>query len=463
MNKLSVAIASILVLSACESLPTKSSPKGTSTSTHASGGTSGASSAPGSSGSSVSTGASTTVAGGGNTSTDTSVQTTASTVNCAAGFVLYGSQCIAQTQSCGVANGTGTQSFANGTYGACAAVSCNSGYSLYNGQCYAQTKACTVPNGAGLQTFANGAYGACAITACNSGYKLSGGACVSVASLALFKGAVDLGNGHADLLFQETNGDVDAWVGNGGYDYGDKRSLTFGGIALSVWNPAGTTRFLGSFDLGNGHPDLLFQEASGDIYAWIGIGGYDFGDKRALTFGGHPLSFWNPAGTSKFIGAFDLGNGHADLLFQEANGDIEAWIGNGGYDFGVYTALTFGGKKLSYWNPAATSRFVGAFDLGNGHADLLFQEANGDIEAWIGNGGYDFGVYTALTFGGQKLSYGNPAATSRFVGAANLGNGHPDLLFQEANGDVEAWLGNGGYDFGVYTALTFGGRKLSGW
>lgn len=74
------------------------------------------------------------------------MQTTASTVNCAAGFVLYGSQCIAQTQSCGVANGTGTQSFANGTYGACAAVSCNSGYSLYNGQCYAQTKACTVPN-----------------------------------------------------------------------------------------------------------------------------------------------------------------------------------------------------------------------------------------------------------------------------------------------------------------------------
>jgi hypothetical protein len=383
--------------------------------------------------------------------------------SCDTGFVWYLGTCYAATQSCSVGNGGGTESFSQGAYGACSATSCNSGFTLYSGGCFASTQSCSVANGTGTQSFANGSYGACAAASCNAGYALRSGACVASAASDRFLGAVDLGNGHKDLLFQDPNGDLEAWIGIGGYDFGVKVPLTFGGRMLSSWNPAGTSRFVGAYDLGNGHADLLFQEANGDIEAWIGNGGYDFGVYQALTFGGRKLSAWNPAATSRFVGAYDLGNGHADLLFQEANGDIEAWMGNGGYDFGVYQALTFGGRKLSAWNPAATSRFVGAYDLGNGHADLLFQEANGDIEAWVGNGGADFGVYQALTFGGRKLSAWNPAATSRFVGAADLGNGHSDLLFQEGNGDLDTWIGGGGFDFGVHANLTFGGLPLSRW
>lgn len=285
----------------------------------------------------------------------------------------------------------------------------------------------------------------------------------SAASRTVFIGAVNLGNGKMDLLFQETNGDISAWVGNGGYDFGDFRKLTFGGRTMSSWNPAATTRFVGAADLGNGKMDLLFQEGNGDLKAWIGNGGYDFGDVRNLTFGGRAMSYWNPAATSKFIAAVDLGNGKMDLLFQEANGDLKAWIGNGGYDFGDVRNLTFGGRMMSYWNPAATSKFIGAADLGNGKMDLLFQEANGDLKAWVGNGGYDFGDIRQLTFGGRALSYWNPAGTTRFIAAVDLGNGKMDLLFQESNEDLKTWIGNGGFDFGDVRNLTFGGKVLSAW
>lgn len=99
------------------------------------------------------------------------------------------------TTSCTAGNGSGTKTCnATGSaYGSCNLTSCNSGYTLSGGSCVAasactpySSQSCSVANGTGSQTCAaNGSsFGACTATACNSGYTLSGGACVAAAAAA---------------------------------------------------------------------------------------------------------------------------------------------------------------------------------------------------------------------------------------------------------------------------------------
>jgi hypothetical protein len=99
------------------------------------------------------------------------------TDSCNSGFSLYANACYATTRACTVANGTGTQTFSHGAYGACAASSCHSGFVLTHGSCQPKSRACTIANGTGVQNWANGAYGACQLVSCNSGYTGYQGAC----------------------------------------------------------------------------------------------------------------------------------------------------------------------------------------------------------------------------------------------------------------------------------------------
>jgi len=103
------------------------------------------------------------------------------------------------TQSCTVANGTGSQSRtctlgAWSAYGNCDVSSCNTGYQISGNSCVAvvtpqtctgsATQSCTIANGTGSQsrTCTLGAwstYGNCDVSSCNTGYQISGNSCVS--------------------------------------------------------------------------------------------------------------------------------------------------------------------------------------------------------------------------------------------------------------------------------------------
>ena len=63
-------------------------------------------------------------------------------------------------------------------------LTCISGYSLDSGNCYAP-QICAVANGTGSQTFANGAYGACTAVRCDAGFSLVSGACTQTTQYAL--------------------------------------------------------------------------------------------------------------------------------------------------------------------------------------------------------------------------------------------------------------------------------------
>ncbi len=57
---------------------------------------------------------------------------------------------------------------------------CDPGYTLANGRCYINQQVCTTGNGTGLQSFVDGSYGACEITQCAPGFSLNNGTCQKV-------------------------------------------------------------------------------------------------------------------------------------------------------------------------------------------------------------------------------------------------------------------------------------------
>jgi hypothetical protein len=89
---------------------------------------------------------------------------------CEPGFTEFQNACFANSKTCTVQNGTGTQSFSNGSYGACITSTCSSGFTLFNNTCFATTQACTIGNVSGTRTFTNGNYGPCFLNSCNAGF-----------------------------------------------------------------------------------------------------------------------------------------------------------------------------------------------------------------------------------------------------------------------------------------------------
>ncbi len=93
------------------------------------------------------------------------------TVNsCDSGYVAYNNQCVRETQSCTVANGTGTQTFTSSGPGVCNVDSCNSGYVRQGNQCVPENQSCPIPNGTGYRAAYSNGFGQCMVASCNSGY-----------------------------------------------------------------------------------------------------------------------------------------------------------------------------------------------------------------------------------------------------------------------------------------------------
>ena len=102
------------------------------------------------------------------------------------------------TQSCTIANGTGTQARTCSagvwsSWGTCSVVSCNAGYAPSGNQCVSATctgassQSCSVTNGTGSQSRTCSAgvwssWGTCSVVSCNTGYVRSGSMCVSSAT-----------------------------------------------------------------------------------------------------------------------------------------------------------------------------------------------------------------------------------------------------------------------------------------
>jgi len=169
---------------------------------------------------------------------------------------------------------------------------------------------------------------------------------------------------------------------------------------------------------GDGIADLLFQNASGQIAVWYLNG--------KGTASGFDTLFNGSLGDWKIAGVADInGDGNADILFQNTIGQIFVWYMDGKGSISS-SAYLYGGS-LGDW------RVVGVADMnGDGNTDILFQNTIGQIFVWYLNGKGGLSGYASI--------YGGGLGDWRIVSVADMdGDGNADILFQNTTGQIFVW------------------------
>ena len=106
--------------------------------------------------------------------------------------------------------------------------------------------------------------------------------------------------------------------------------------------------------------------------------------------GANPGPSWHEIGTGDFNG-----DGHSDILWQNANGQAAIWEMNG-------THQLAGGSALVGPNPGPSWKAIGTGDYnGDGLSDILWQNTSGQAAIWEMNG-------THQIAGGSQLVGPNP-------------------------------------------------------
>jgi microcystin-dependent protein len=161
--------------------------------------------------------------------------------------------------------------------------------------------------------------------------------------------------------------------------------------------------------------DLLWQNANGQVAIWE-MNGTTPIDQQAV--GANPGSSWQAIGTGDFNG-----DGHSDILWQNTNGQAAIWEMNG---------TTPIDQEAVGFNPGPAWQAIGTGDFnGDGHSDILWQNTNGQVAIWEMNG---------TTPIAQNVVASNPGPDWKAIGT---GGGGSDILFQNTSGQASIWDMNG--------------------
>ena len=227
------------------------------------------------------------------------------------------------------------------------------------------------------------------------------------------------GDGDSDVLLQNTNGQVAIWEMNG-------TNQIPGGVAAAGPNPGTNWKAVGAGDFnGDGDSDVLLQNVNGQVAIWE-MNGTNQIPGGVAAAGPNPGTNWKAVGTDDFNG-----DGFADVLLQNVNGQVAIWEMNG-------TNQIPGGVAAAGPNPGTNWKAVGTGDFnGDGDSDILLQNTNGQVAIWEMNG-------TNQIPGGVVAIGPNPGTNWKAVGARDFnGDGFADILFQNTSGQVAIWEMNG--------------------
>jgi FG-GAP-like repeat/Glycosyl hydrolases family 8/FG-GAP repeat len=224
------------------------------------------------------------------------------------------------------------------------------------------------------------------------------------------------GDGKADLLWSNTNGDTSIWLMNG-TTVSSTPDLGFVG---NGWSIVGT----GDFN-GDGFGDILWRNTNGDTSIWLMTGNATQVSVLSATDLGLIPTSWSVAQTGDFNG-----DGKADILWHNTNGDTSVWLMTAsGTQMQVLSATDLGVVPTS-WTIAGTGDFNG-----DGKSDILWHNTNGDTSIWLmTSNGTQVQVLSTTDLGFVPTSW-NAAVTGDFNG-----DGKSDILWSNTNGDTSIWF-----------------------
>jgi hypothetical protein len=235
------------------------------------------------------------------------------------------------------------------------------------------------------------------------------------------------GDGNADLLWRNTNGDTSIWLMTSVMTPNGQQLQVLSTIHLGFvgngWSIVGT----GDFN-GDGYGDILWRNANGDTSIWLmTVNGTQVQVLSTTDLGLVPTS-WSVVQTGDFNG-----DGMADILWSNTNGDTSIWLMTANGTQMQVLSVTDLGVVPTSWNIAGTGDFNG-----DGKSDILWRNTNGDTSIWLMTvSGTQVRVSSTNDLGSVPTSWG-VAVTGDFNG-----DGMSDILWRNTNGDTSIWFMNG--------------------
>jgi hypothetical protein len=241
-------------------------------------------------------------------------------------------------------------------------------------------------------------------------------------------------DGHADLVFESTSGQLYVWYMNG---------TTYAGAApMSPAQIDPNLQVVGTSDFtGDGQADLLLQHQQTGAVTLYRMNGLAKDGEQSLPIA--PNTPWHVVATA------DLNeDGNADIVWENfATGQVYVWfmapsndnMGYGGPNGAFLGDYVHAPNQSIVTLGATTARVAGAADIdGDGHPDLVWQDdTTGALSVWYMNG------VVRTSVGPLGTGAVNPVWRIRTVGDYN-GDHQPDLIWQQVNtSELYAWFLNG--------------------
>jgi serralysin len=219
---------------------------------------------------------------------------------------------------------------------------------------------------------------------------------------------IGAGDGFGHIWFQETTGEVPALASDGVNLANPGPSWHLQGDS-SPYRPANATSFWQN-DFDN---TIVFQNDSGETFVWVVNG-------NSVTAGsslGNPGPAWHAKATTSFF-LFPTN----DILWQNDSGEVSI-----GEQNGAHTGLI---STTSLGNPGPSWHVISADGFGALYADVLWQNSSGEVAVWRVLGTSSLSVPSSG-------SLGNPGPSWHAKGLGDFnGDSRSDILFQNDSGEV---------------------------
>ncbi len=231
------------------------------------------------------------------------------------------------------------------------------------------------------------------------------------------------GDGRSDVLWRNVNGQLSNWLGTANGGLADNGNVVNQYVPLD-WKIAGT----GDFN-GDGRSDILWRNDNGRLSQWLGTANGGLSDNFANVNAFVPTS-WKVAEIADFNN-----DGRADVLWRNDSGHLSQWLGT------ASGALIDNGTNVNQLVPNAWKIQDAADFNGDGFADVLWRNDNGQLSQWLGS------ASGRLIDNGAVVNQFVPNAW-KIAGTGDFnGDGRADIMWRNASGQISEWLGtaNGGF------------------